>query len=107
MYFLSVFPQLTSRICHAHADVWEILRQIIIKTFMAYPHHVFWHMVALSKSSYPQRAKRCKEIFDYVIVATGHFWAPNFPEFPGIDKFPGRVYMPMTTNVQRNSKDSG
>ena len=33
---------------------------------MSYPHHVFWHMVALSKSSYPQRAKRCKEIFDHV-----------------------------------------
>ena len=32
-----------------------------------------------------------EETFDYVIVATGHFWAPNFPEFPGIDKFPGRV----------------
>ena len=65
-YFLSVFPQLTSRICHAHADVWAILRTILIKTFLSYPHHVFWHMVALSKSSYPQRAKRCKEIFDHV-----------------------------------------
>jgi len=32
-----------------------------------------------------------EETFDYVIVATGHFWAPNFPEFPGIEKFPGRV----------------
>ena len=65
-YFLSVFPQLTSRICHAHAEVWAILRTILIKTFLSYPHHVFWHMVALSKSSYPQRAKRCKEIFDHV-----------------------------------------
>jgi hypothetical protein len=25
-YFLSVFPQLTSRICHALPDVWNILR---------------------------------------------------------------------------------
>ena len=32
-----------------------------------------------------------EETFDYVIVATGHFWAPNFPEFPGIESFPGRV----------------
>ena len=32
-----------------------------------------------------------EETFDYVIVATGHFWAPNFPEFPGIEKFTGRV----------------
>ena len=32
-----------------------------------------------------------EETFDYVIVATGHFWAPHFPAFPGIDQFPGRV----------------
>ena len=31
------------------------------------------------------------ETFDYVIVATGHFWAPNFPEFQGIETFPGRI----------------
>ena len=36
-------------------------------------------------------APHTEETFDYVIVATGHFWAPNFPEFPGIEKFPGRV----------------
>ncbi len=65
-YFLSVFPQLTSRICHAHSEVWSLLRSILVKTFTAFPHHVFWHMVALSKSSYPQRSKRCKEIFDHV-----------------------------------------
>lgn len=65
-YFLSVFPQLTSRICHAHPEVWAILRGILIKTFVVFPHHVFWHMVALSKSSYAQRASRCKEIFDHV-----------------------------------------
>ena len=38
-----------------------------------------------------QGAQSRVEIFDYVVVATGHFWAPNFPEFPGIEKFPGRV----------------
>ena len=31
------------------------------------------------------------EAFDYVICATGHFSVPNVPEFPGFDKFPGRV----------------
>ena len=33
---------------------------------MAYPYHVFWHMVALLKSSYPQRAQRAKEILETV-----------------------------------------
>lgn len=31
------------------------------------------------------------EVFDKVIVATGHFSTPNIPSFDGIDSFPGRV----------------
>lgn len=31
------------------------------------------------------------EDFDYVIVGTGHFSIPNVPEFPGFDRFPGRI----------------
>lgn len=32
-----------------------------------------------------------EEHFDNVIVASGHFSTPNVPEFPGFDKFPGRI----------------
>ncbi|PZQ83151.1 MAG: potassium transporter [Ancylobacter novellus] len=31
------------------------------------------------------------EVFDYVVVASGHFSTPNVPYFPGIEMFPGRV----------------
>ena len=31
------------------------------------------------------------EVFDHVIVASGHFSTPNVPEFPGFDTFNGRV----------------
>lgn len=31
------------------------------------------------------------EAFDYVVVATGHFSVPNVPEYPGFDRFPGRI----------------
>jgi len=31
------------------------------------------------------------ERFDYVVVATGHFSTPNMPEYPGFDRFPGRI----------------
>jgi trimethylamine monooxygenase len=31
------------------------------------------------------------EEFDHVIVASGHFSTPNVPEYPGFDKFNGRV----------------
>ena len=31
------------------------------------------------------------QTFDYVIVATNHFSVPHVPDFPGLNKFPGRV----------------
>lgn len=31
------------------------------------------------------------DIFDYVVVATGHFSTPNMPYFKGVEDFPGRV----------------
>ncbi len=31
------------------------------------------------------------DLFDYVIVASGHFSFPNMPEYPGYDTFPGRI----------------
>jgi trimethylamine monooxygenase len=31
------------------------------------------------------------EVFDHVVVASGHFSTPNVPYFEGFDKFPGRV----------------
>ena len=31
------------------------------------------------------------ETFDHVIVASGHFSTPNVPEFPGFDRFNGRI----------------
>ena len=30
-------------------------------------------------------------VFDYCIVAVGHFSTPNTPEFPGMSTFPGRI----------------
>ena len=31
------------------------------------------------------------ERFDYVMVATGHYSIPFVPDYPGVDRFPGRV----------------
>ena len=31
------------------------------------------------------------EIFDFVVVASGHFSYPNIPNFPGVETFSGRV----------------
>ncbi len=31
------------------------------------------------------------QLFDDVVVATGHYSTPNAPDFPGFDRFPGRI----------------
>mmetsp|Transcript_70119 Transcript_70119/g.196250 ORF Transcript_70119/g.196250 Transcript_70119/m.196250 type:complete len:159 (+) Transcript_70119:540-1016(+) len=31
------------------------------------------------------------EVFDYVVVCSGHFSTPNVPYWPGFDKFEGRI----------------
>ena len=31
------------------------------------------------------------EVFDCVVVASGHFSVPFIPEYPGMDSFPGRI----------------
>ena len=42
------------------------------------------------------------EEFDYVIIATGHFSAPNIPHFDGIETFPGRI---LHAHEFRSAKD--
>ena len=32
-----------------------------------------------------------EDIFDYVIVASGHFTIPNIPKINGVEKFTGRI----------------
>ena len=32
-----------------------------------------------------------REVFDHVVVATGHFSVPNVPEYPGFETFNGRI----------------
>ncbi|KAL4227217.1 hypothetical protein ACF0H5_012662 [Mactra antiquata] len=57
------FSQLTSRICHAHPDVFAQLKAIIARLVVSYPRQALWLLMAVSKSSYQMRAKRCQEIF--------------------------------------------
>nr|XP_015216835.1 PREDICTED: serine/threonine-protein kinase ATR isoform X1 [Lepisosteus oculatus] len=66
--FLTAFSQLISRICHSNNDVFTVLLDIIVKVFLAYPQQAMWMMTAVSKSSFPMRVTRCKEIFRKAIV---------------------------------------
>ncbi|KAL1022226.1 hypothetical protein UPYG_G00023920 [Umbra pygmaea] len=60
--FLTAFSQLISRVCHSSDDVFSVLMAIVAKVLLAYPQQAMWLMTAVSKSSYPTRMNRCKEI---------------------------------------------
>ena len=49
----------------------------------------------------PSKSKgMCKrDVFDYVMVCTGHHWKPQMPEFPGLDNFKGQKIHSSQYNV--------
>ncbi|CAL1526088.1 unnamed protein product, partial [Lymnaea stagnalis] len=59
----TAFPQLISRICHAQPEVFQQLEEIISHLLVEYPHQAMWMMMAVSKSSYQMRVRRCQDIF--------------------------------------------
>jgi len=63
--FLIALPQLVSRICHAHGEVFAQLRSIVAGLLCEFPQQCVWTMMAVSKSSYPVRVRRCQEIFSH------------------------------------------
>ncbi|XP_042521644.1 serine/threonine-protein kinase ATR [Dipodomys spectabilis] len=65
--FLTAFSQLISRICHSSNEVFVVLMEIIAKVFLSYPQQAMWLITAVSKSSYPMRVNRCKEILNKAI----------------------------------------
>ncbi|XP_076837125.1 serine/threonine-protein kinase ATR isoform X2 [Brachyhypopomus gauderio] len=71
--YLTAFSQLISRICHSHDEVFAVLTEIIAKVFLAYPQQAMWMMAAVSKSSYPTRMNRCKEILKKAVSLKDSF----------------------------------
>ncbi|XP_067098811.1 serine/threonine-protein kinase ATR [Osmerus mordax] len=65
--FIVVFSQLISRVCHSCNEVFAVLMAIVAKVLLAYPQQAMWLMTAVSKSSYPTRMNRCKEILTKVV----------------------------------------
>ncbi|XP_049868950.1 serine/threonine-protein kinase ATR [Pectinophora gossypiella] len=61
--YLTAFSQIVSRICHPVKEVYLQLKAIIVKLILAYPQHTLWMMMCVIKSSYPQRIKRCGDVF--------------------------------------------
>ncbi|XP_063698186.1 serine/threonine-protein kinase ATR-like [Culicoides brevitarsis] len=60
--FFTAFSQIVSRICHPNSETYTILKKILINLIKVYPQQSLWMFLAVYKSTYENRVKRCKEI---------------------------------------------
>lgn len=61
--FYTAFSQLLSRICHPSLDVFEHLKNIVIKLIEHFPQQSLWMLLPIFKSCHNTRAKKCRLIF--------------------------------------------
>ncbi|XP_058118303.1 serine/threonine-protein kinase ATR-like [Anopheles ziemanni] len=63
-FFFTSFSQLISRVAHPSVETYQVLKSIIVKLLLNYPQQTLWMMLSVYKSSYPNRVRRCVEIFN-------------------------------------------
>lgn len=61
-YWLTVLPQLVSRICHQNEEIVRLVKLIITSVLRQYPQQGLWIMAAVSKSTVPSRREAAAEI---------------------------------------------
>lgn len=62
--WLTVFPQVVSRICHINSEVYKQLELVMVKVLEHYPQHAVWQMGAVVHSTVSKRSRRCVSIFN-------------------------------------------
>ncbi|KAL7226369.1 hypothetical protein ACSBR1_021471 [Camellia fascicularis] len=60
--WLTVLPQLVSRICHQNEEIVRLVKHIITSVLRQYPRQALWIMAAVSKSTVPSRREAAAEI---------------------------------------------
>ncbi|XP_062086906.1 serine/threonine-protein kinase ATR isoform X2 [Humulus lupulus] len=60
--WLTVLPQLVSRICHQNEEVVRLVKHVITSVLRQYPQQALWIMAAVSKSTVPSRKEAAAEI---------------------------------------------
>ena len=55
--WLPALPQLTSRLCHPHADTRGAARALVTRVTAAHPHQSLWALAPVSRSAHPARAE--------------------------------------------------
>ncbi|KAK3218562.1 hypothetical protein Dsin_012532 [Dipteronia sinensis] len=60
--WLTVLPQLVSRICHQNEEIVRLVKHILTSVLCQYPQQGLWIMAAVSKSTVPSRQEAAAEI---------------------------------------------
>ncbi|XP_062175775.1 serine/threonine-protein kinase ATR isoform X2 [Alnus glutinosa] len=60
--WLTVLPQLVSRICHQNEEIVRLVKHVITSVLRQYPQQALWIMAAVSKSTVPSRREAAAEI---------------------------------------------
>lgn len=60
--WLTVLPQLVSRICHQNDETVRLVKRIITSVLQQYPQQALWTMAAVTKSTVPSRRDAAAEI---------------------------------------------
>ncbi|ESQ47406.1 hypothetical protein EUTSA_v10027615mg [Eutrema salsugineum] len=60
--WLTVLPQLVSRICHQNGEIVQMVKNIIISVLHQFPQQGLWIMAGVSKSTIPARREAAAEI---------------------------------------------
>ncbi|GAB2267814.1 hypothetical protein Dimus_002790 [Dionaea muscipula] len=60
--WLTVLPQLVSRICHQNEEIVRLVKHIITSVLRQYPQQALWSMAAVSKSTVSSRREAAAEI---------------------------------------------
>ncbi|XP_004231457.2 serine/threonine-protein kinase ATR isoform X1 [Solanum lycopersicum] len=62
--WLTVLPQLVSRICHQNEEIVRLVKYIITSVLRKYPQQALWTMAAVTKSTVPSRREAAAEIIN-------------------------------------------
>ncbi|KAF2302159.1 hypothetical protein GH714_033131 [Hevea brasiliensis] len=60
--WLTVLPQLVSRVCHQNEEIVKLVKRIITCVLRQYPQQALWIMAAVSKSTVPSRREAAAAI---------------------------------------------
>uniref|UniRef100_A0A0X3Q239 Serine/threonine-protein kinase ATR n=1 Tax=Schistocephalus solidus TaxID=70667 RepID=A0A0X3Q239_SCHSO len=64
--FYTALGQILSRVCHEHPSIVNMLVDLIVRVFVAFPQQTIWFLMSLHDSTVPQRRERCQQIFAQV-----------------------------------------